>query len=383
MKKLFSIVAMATLMVAGMTSCSNDDDAQSVQSAKSPAAIGIKVNIEGNSLATRGVATMHANALNQITNFQVWAYDDNTNGLYMGDDAATGRTVTNEGTVAAPVWGYTPQQFWPVNPLNFVALTPAADASITGNTTASASNVVTLTTNVTLSTNVEDQKDIMMAEGDDVEKDDDEGNVPLTFKHALSQVVFKGKFNDAGAVTKATIAEISLCNVFKTGVLTFNSQGYFYGSTSSVTVTKPASVSTPANFTLDGSDLEGDTWTFASEGDDPFDLTTSTNATKKNAWFMIPQTPTAWDGNADSNGIPVGTGSYLKLRVKLEKDGVVIKDNTAADAVYLPLTINWERGKKYIYTIEFNGENALTPITFTVDAVDWVDADPQPDLIEY
>ena len=29
------------------------------------------------------------------------------------------------------------------------------------------------------------------------------------------------------------------------------------------------------------------------------------------------------------------------------------------------------------------GENALTPITFTVDAVDWVDADPQPDLIEY
>ena len=47
------------------------------------------------------------------------------------------------------------------------------------------------------------------------------GNVPFTFKHALSQVVFKGRIGTSGAVTKVTIAEISLVNINKTGTITY------------------------------------------------------------------------------------------------------------------------------------------------------------------
>lgn len=86
-----------------------------------------------------------------------------------------------------------------------------------------------------------------------------------------------------------------------------------------------------------------------------------------------------WD--TDHNAEPV-TGAYLKIRAKLEKDGVTILGNSERDAIYVPLAVNWDRGKKYIYTIEFNGSSALTPITFSVAAQDWTDADPQPAQID-
>ena len=273
-----------------------------------------------------------------------------------------------------------------------MAIAPAAPNGVTGNSTASTSNVVTLTTNLTLSLNVEDQDDIMMAEADDIEKTDHSADVPFTFKHALSQIVFKGKFNDQGAVTKVTVAEIALGNVYKTGVLTFSSEGHFFGGTSMSPVTKvpAASLSNPAVFSLAGSDLENPestsngVYTYAAQDDDAFDMTVSNNSTLKNAWFMIPQAVTAWDGTTvNGSGVPNDGGAYIKLRIKLEKDGVVIKDNAEADALYLPLTIAWDRSKKYIYTIEFNGDNALTPITFSVTAQDWTDADPQPGTVEF
>lgn len=395
MKKFFSIVAIATLAIAGMTSCSNENDEIAQASNVQTRGIAFKASTDF-SQATRGYAINAANVATTLPNFQTWAYDDTTDGLYMGTSATVGRTVTNT-SMDGSAWDYEPVQFWPVNPLNFVAIAPAAPNGVTGNSTASASNVVTLTTNVTLSTNVEDQDDIMYANADDYEKTDDDGNVPYTFKHALSQIVFKGKFNDEGAITKATVAEISLCNVKKTGVLTYTSDGYFYGSTNSSTVLQvpAASLSEPAIFTLDGSDLEtletnAGEYTFAEQGSTAFNMTISNNSTLKNAWMLLPQTVAAWDGTSVGDGsaghalgVPDDGGAYIKLRVKLEKDGVVIKDNAAADAIYLPLAISWDRSKKYIYTIEFNGANALTPITFSVAAEDWTDADPQPAQIDF
>ena len=293
-----------------------------------------------------------------------------------------------------------------------MAVTPAA--APTGGTlthsTASASNVVTLTSTFVNPTDVENQVDIMYASADDIEKGDFTGNVPFTFKHALSQIVFKGKFNNSGAVTKVTLAEISLCNVNKAGTLVYTSTDAFYGGAE-----QPAS-STAANFTLDASDLEGYCFEYdadgasfvpatyyeaeddevvagtksvgdlktpaRSKGTDAFDLTISENATKKNAWMMVPQTTDAWVGPAAINATPA-SGAYLKVRAKIEKDGVVILGNAEADALYIPLSINWDRSKKYIYTLEFNGANALTPITFSVAAQNWTDADHQPGDISF
>lgn len=367
--KFIVMAAMAAMFSMAFTACSNNDEEMGNIAQTRGNAIGFAVAGEG-SVVSRGVATTSANAQTAIPDFMTWAYDDTTDGLYMGSSATVGVTVTGDG---AGAWTYSPEQFWPVNPLNFVAMAPAAPNGLTVTPgCASATNVVTLTTALTLSTNVEDQDDIMFANADDIEKADYSNDVPFQFQHALSQIVFQGKFNNSGAVTRATIAEIALGGINKTATLVYNSEGQFYGG-----AVRPATVSTPDVFSLAATDLEGADWQAATEGTTPFALTVSNNATKKNAWFLIPQSTTAWDGTSLTAGVP-SSGAYIKLRVQLEKDGVVIKGNNEADAIYLPLTVAWERGKKYIYTIEFNGANALDPITFSVTAVDWTDADPQP-----
>lgn len=384
--KFFVMAAMAAMFSMSFTACSNSDE--EMGSIAKGSGIGFDVHADGPAHVTRGYATTAANALSTIASFQTWAYDDVTNGLYMGVDANTGRTVE----YASSTWGYTPQQFWPVNALNFVAVTPVA--APTGGTlthaVASASNVVTLTSTFVNPTTVANQVDLMYAEADGITKDGadgtastaDDGNVPFTFKHALSQVVFKGKLPSNGAVTKVTISEISLCNINSSATLTFDSEGYFYGSTSSSTVLQPATSGTAANFTLTDTELEESVWD--TKGASPnatagtaFNLTVSNNATKKNAWFMVPQTTAAWAGPAAINASPA-SGAYLKIRAKLEKDGVTILNDAATDALYIPLAVNWDRSKKYIYTIEFNGANALTPITFSVAAQDWTETDEQP-----
>ena len=363
MKKIFSLVAMATMFLAGMTSCNNNDDELAQANTRS---IGFDIHADG-SIATRGYAINSTNVATTLANFQTWAYDDETDGLYMGASASAGKTVTNTN-MDGTAWNYAPPQFWPVNALNFVAVAPAAPNGVTANATASADNVVTLTSTVSLSTNVEDQDDIMFAEADGITSATDGGNVPFTFKHALSQIVFKGKFNDLGSITRITIAEIALGGIKKAGSLVFNSEGQFFGS--NLATAKPAT-STPAVFSLDASDLEGSVWDVSTAGTTPFDLSVSNNATKKNAWMLLPQTTPAWDGTSYTAGVPT-SGAYIKLRVKLEKDGVVIKNNAEADAIYLPLAVDWNRSTKYIYTIEFNGDN-LTPITFSVAAENWTE----------
>jgi hypothetical protein len=410
--KFFVMAAMAALFSMGFTACSNnDEDLTAKQDMAEKYGIGFAPSIEGPAQVTRGYATTAANVLTTVEHFNVWGVDAVTDGLYMGASTSEGRGVS----YSAGSWSYLPVQFWPVNKLNFVAIAPATKtAGVYGNpagvtsTSVATSGYVesplaystsTLTTNVTLPLNVEDQADIMFAnstsvddngtpadDSDDTEvagptdKDQHNGDVPLMFKHALSQVVFKGQLPTSGAVTKVEIAEITIGRVGKTGTLTYTSTGVFNGG--SATIVPSAS----DNFQLDASDLEAATWGVNLTNDGianatagtAFDLTISESASKKNAWFMLPQALTAWVPTDDSelkagalNAAPA-SGSYLKIRATLSKDGVVILNNT--DPIYIPLGTTWERGKKYTYTIEFNGTAALTPITFSVTAQDWTDA---------
>jgi len=397
--KFIVMAAFAALFSMGFTACSNNDDEMGNIAQTRGDAINL-VAYGDNSHSTRGDAT-NAGAL-QFTDFQTWAYDATTDGLYMGNSATVGRTVT----YAAGVWGYTPTQFWPVNELNFVSIAPAASAEVTGNSTASATGVVTLTSNVVIDTDVEDQDDIMFACAKDasatpvngpIAKDDYAGDVPLVFKHALSQIVFKGKLPTSGAVTQVEIAEISLGNIGSTGTLTFTSAGAFFGG-----VNEYVATTVPAKYTLESSDLEQSVWgvggTLDTNGDatagTAFDLTVSNSASSKhNAWFLLPQRTAGWAWAADPsnpttiesaklkagglwNGVDANvepSGAFLKIRATLKKDGVTILGSAESDAIYIPLDANWDRSKKYTYTIEFNGLSALTPITFSVTAEDWTD----------
>ena len=389
--KFIGMAALAAMFSLGFTACSNNEEIGGAEVAQARDAIGFNISADGMKASTRGLATNSGSII--FTDFQAWGYDAVDGGLYMGADATSGVTVTN----TAGVWGYTPTQFWPVNALNFVAIAPAASAEITGNSVAQdgTSKVLTLTSAIALDTDVEDQDDIMFAASrtadvtdpapalgayGPVAKGDHDGDVPLNFQHALSQIVFKGKLPANGMVTEVEIAEISLGNIPSEGSLTFTSAGAFYGGNATITPT----ASTEAVFSLDAGDLEDANWGVGGTNDTysnatagtAFDLTISNNATKKNAWFMIPQTTLAWTGPAAINATPA-SGAYLKIRAQLEKDGVVLLGNAAADALYIPLSVDWERGKKYIYTLEFNGDSALSPISFDMTVSNWTDAAAQ------
>ena len=363
MKKMFIISAVAVLFHAVFIACSSNETDVNLHVHK--ASIGFIVASD-NSHVTRGYATTAANATSTIESFRTWAYDNSTDRLYMGESTTAGRVVSNIGTALAPVWSYAPTQYWPVNTLDFVAVTPSV-APIGGSmthSTASAMSVVTLTTSYTAPTDVVSQVDLMFAKAHGANKNDNEGNVAFSFIHGLSQITFKGRLPSNGAITKVTIAEISLCNVKKSGVFTYSSDA---------TLTNTAT--TEAVFTLDASNLEAYVFEAGVNGitaGTAFDLTISNNPTKKNAWFMIPQSTPAWMGPAAINADPA-SGAFLKIRARLEKDGIAFLNNT--DAVYIPLAAIWERGKKYTYTLSFDGQSALTPITFSVSDVEWENAD--------
>lgn len=371
-KKIIVMAAFAAVLGMSFTACSNNDDdmAGAGNPVTGEAPMGFDINIDGNAHVTRGVATTATNAPSQIADFQTWAYDATSDVLYMGNSASEGRTVTNTGTALAPVWSYEPQQFWPVNNLSFVAITPNSYSAVSANATSSASGVVSIASTVNIPVNVEEQKDLMYADAANKNKDSHAGNVPFTFKHALSQIVFKGKFSDAGAVTKVTVKDITLMNVKNAGTVNFTSAGTFPAINWPATPTK-------ANYQLDASDLEGSVFDVADEGTTAFDLTISENTTKSNAWFLLPQ---QLDGSGTlvkaGGAAPTDGKNYIRVSAKLEKDGVTILNDT--DPIYIPVGTNWERSKKYIYTIVFNGESALTPITFSVEAQDWTDVNVDP-----
>lgn len=402
--KFFVMAAMAALFSMGFTACSNNDDEMAGKEIAQARGIGFDVKASGMN-ATRGDATTSGNI--QFTDFQTWAYDATIDGLYMGTSATVGRTVTKNGSTG--IWEYTPTQFWPVNELNFVSIAPAAAAS--SNSTAASTGVVTLTSNLVIPTAVASQNDIMFACGKDnsgtpvkgpVAKDDHAGDVPLVFEHALSQIVFQGKLPLSGAVTEVQIAEISLGNIGSTGTVNFTSAGTWFDGTNAYIPT-----TVPAKYTLLAANLEESHFGISTANGDAvanatantaFPLTVSNSASSKhNAWFLLPQRTAAWEYRADpsapataadklklkagglwdpSANAGVGanvepSGAFLKIRATLKKDGVTILGSDESDAIYIPIDANWDRSKKYTYTIEFNGTAALTPITFSVTAEDW------------
>ena len=378
MKKFFAFAAFAALTLAGMTSCSNDDEIE--QGVNKPAkmesgAIGFNVRQDG-VIATRGTATTAANFLDQINDFQVFGYYNNGDGRYVGSSDVVGIVIDGDG---AGAWDYhtaSQVQYWPANSLDFQAITPSADASFSlANTPVSGSP--RLTANVTVPTTVTNQKDIMFASATDVNNAASGAAVGLTFKHALSQVVFAGKV--ANPTITAVVSEITVCNVHNTGNVGYRS--------AVSTLDAAATGDAESNFSvglIEGADAA------ATTAARTMTSTTAQNLTNGNgALMMIPQSQTAWTHAAPEKAIANATGSYLKVKCTVTDNNsstVLIND----DYVYIPLdltTVEWELGKKYTYTLVFgngsggydeNGDplTSMVPITYTVVAADdWTPVD--------
>ena len=239
------------------------------------------------------------------------------------------------------------------------------------------------------------------------------GKVPMNFRHALSQIVFYAQ--NLNENIYVTIDEVVVCNINSVGTFTFpttvtdtpvtgHKQEGDLGTVAATSVgkwtsTTPYSASTDV-FTpvaLQQIKITGEGESAVRTQAPKSNLTdNTTESSYGNSLLLIPQHVDAWDATSASKKAPAAegqTGAYFKVKCTIQN--VAAGDGTAAVTgdvylwgasgatkyIYLPVEINWETGKKYIYTFKFlpkghggyeeDGDEVLIPIEFDVTVDDF------------
>lgn len=346
MKKIIFLAAIAALM---MTSCSNDEVVEQYKGEE----IGFNALMNN---ATRATPITSAPASKQSVKFQVWAF--NGTEAYMGTD---GVTVGWNGTK----WDYSPKAYWPgTTALDFYGVSP--ETGTTPNMSSTAQTV-----EYTVPTDNANQKDLMYS----VVKQHSRTNgttVNMLFKHALSQIVFKGKIVNTNL--SVDIQNVTICNVKDHIKVTLPN-----ATTSTSTTSASATVDGTAQKYSIG--MASASVTIPSDGTVK-DLTKADDG----ALLLAPQTLTKWTTYSQTpvaSAVPLpadGGNAYLKIECKIKQGSAyLLGSDTAWGNTYVPFEAAWEAGKKYIYTLKFGGgyddqgEPILTPIEFSIDVEDWGD----------
>ena len=409
--KFIFMAAMAAMFSMGFTACSNNDDEMGgapVENGKKLAPMAFNTSLD-NKTVTRGLAANVADI--QEDGFQVWALDNRSAGKFFMGSAGSASTVTGiacswDGTNSL----YNPAStyYWPQYDLSFIAMTPQTGGGIDGitiaNATESATDVYanpTGTLYVTIPTTLASQKDIMIAAANAKDANDEtdlDGNsalndkdaLQLTFKHALSQIVFKGKLEAGSTITKAVVHNIDLCKIANKGSIAI-STGSDVASFDPTPDGSAAKVTNSANIITSGKvnnvDLaSGFAVTYKAAGTDYDDITGGdiTDALAHNAsttrcqqLMVLPQTVntglSAQTSTLSGTGITDGTNAYLRVNIDLFANGdetnYVLKDTD----VFIKLNeTTWAPGTKYTYILEFS-DDLLNPIQFTSVITPWAD----------
>lgn len=382
MKKFFAMAAFAALTLAGMTSCSNDDYAESAAVKNNNVVTAMRFNVTSdNMLVTRGTPITAASG---IGDFEVWGYYTDAFlttpfGLYVGTSETVGTIIDGDG---AGNFGYhtaADLKYWPATdyPLVFTAMSPAQGSSgneITaianaGGPTASPACNGKIVASITVPTTVANQKDIMFAQTSGLTSASNAGTADLTFNHALAQVVFRAKV--AREQLSVDIASLEIVNVKQSGTA-----GYADGST--LTSAASGDASQTFGLGLHATNKNG------IDDTDPVDITAADGAL-----MLLPQTVAKWT-TTKASAVTTATAdgahnSYLKIlcTVTNTNDNSVVIDN---EYIYVPFEISWTMGNKYIYTLIFgsdesnaydeNGDpiTATLPITYAATVAAWTNA---------
>ena len=276
-----------------------------------------------------------------------------------------------------------------------------------------------------LTPNVALQKDFIYAVKQNQVKNGNKGTIGINFRHALSQVVFKAR--NTNNTLHVEIGEVKVKNFFSegdfalpvantednfedhtstgntevaTGVGTWTGQKTL--ATTSVTVyATSVSGQAEATYAVVEYDTEGTNATNLTNGKDAqkvdvngknpgdVDYIPTLDSDFSKAMLFIPQKRNAvavTPGAVDSDKIATDDENpYFVVKCKIwNKAGndfnsttdVCIYDGYA----YIPVSVDWKPGKKYIYTFVFGGKNGgydddgndiLVPISFTVTVDDF------------
>ena len=397
------MAAFAAMFSMGFTACSNEDDlgggnnAQVVDGKKAmPLAFNTSLD---NKTVTRGLAANVADI--QKDGFQVWALDNRSAGKFFMGSAGSASSVTGiacswdgTNTLYNPETAY----YWPQYDLSFIAMTPQTGGGITGVTVANETGAgdplvyanPTATLTLTVPTTLSSQKDIMFAAANAKDANDEtdlDGNsalndkdaLQLTFKHALSQIVFKGKLEAGSTITKAVVHNIDLVNIANAGTIAVTTAGDVASFAS--TVTGSYDQTNSANIVLANvtyKDASGTAYDDITGGDitDGIDYTGGT--TRCQQLMVLPQTVntglSAQTSTLSGTGITDGTDAYLRVNIDLFANGDETNYVLQNTDVFIKLNqTTWAPGTKYTYVLEFS-DDLLNPIQFTSIITNWNNA---------
>lgn len=370
MNKIYLFTAAFAVM-ASLSGCS-DTELASIDTAQEKTPIGF--HTVGSQMGSRAKIIKPDNITE--TDFKVYAFDKDGNAFMGNKDTEPGwhGVEINHKTGEWDYANSSDLRYWPDYSLDFYAVSPGTvpeENSQDHYFWQINNNAQTITYSGfdeygTASTH--QNLDVMYAVAKGQTKAN--GKVNLTFKHILSQVLFKAKTNDDKL--KVEINGIKFHNFQLAGIFTIPAD-----EPQRTDWSQTGSVQAPFTVGMDG------TKTVTS---------TSTEVITKPMLF-IPQVLTAWKPSEKNiEGADIAKLTYLEISCKIKQNNSYLYgDESNFKTLYVPFSATWEPGKRYVYTLIFGGgytnesQPILTPINFdaTVEK-DWVeDATTSKDIPLY
>lgn len=381
--KFIMMAAFAAMFSASFVACTNEES-QGVPQTENKSIAFIDNTRSG--VATRALEANTADI--QADGMLVWGCSaDATHeaNAFMFGTANTGVDFAWNATEGSFISN--PEYLWSsVQNLSFIAMTPRSGGGIDGTSfnaaVAANSPNPSLSVDVSIPTTLATQKDIMFAAANSKNYDDDVAGLtapatgkpkalPLTFKHALSQIKFKGKLEYGTSITKVTVKEISLVNVACAGTLNITSSS----DVTTCTVSGYGATNNTLTANIVNADVT-DTYKTAA-GTTYLDITNgdagNNAATRTQQIYMLPQiVNTGVSAQQSSYDIPA-SGAYLRVKIDMWLNGTADANKVLTDKfVYIKLNeTTWLPNFTYIYNLEFS-DNLMNPIRFTTSIDYWL-----------
>lgn len=342
MKKIILFAALGAAVMA--TSCTSEDNLNTQISNAKQAAISFQTNV-----ALSRAVTTNGN----LSEFTTTAY------LKQGDL----RTKFMDNVLVTKkdgVWGTEDTYMWPYNgTLSFFSVAPASLKPVMP--AAADIDKTAPSFNFTAESEAAMQSDVIYAVNANHQYtgSDESSVVTVNFRHALAQIVFNAKCENANWLVD--ISDVKIHNAKSSGKYTLP-----LATTSALSSDYNVRGNWALNNTVNtyNTGLRNAKQNISKE---VVELTSSTSL----PLLLLPQTTQAWDPKNDpkcENG-----GTYFAIRCQLrqktaEGDYAIIWPKSGADAyvdIAVPVAFDWEEGKKYTYTFNFKDGAGYIPPTQT------------------
>lgn len=389
MKKVILMTACIAAML--LSGCSDNELANAGDGIGTSTQSAIGFHVVGNQAETRANIINAGNITS--TDFNVIAFTRNEKdgsdvNFFMGENKVNSLDQTGvKIDYKQGKWDYTNPSdlhYWPVSThLNFYAVSPGSLTDTEIETELNNAHAVVAptwdikNTTKTISYSTFDEyserntsglqnKDVMYAIArNQTYTNDNGGTVKFTFKHILSQVVFKAKTEFDNM--EVNIKDIKIHNFAAGSIYTLPTASETEGTWATPTALKGAfTVVRGQNITVNSND-------------------NATEISVNAPMLFVPQTLNPWKPDVaetkTKEQADEAIQSYLEITCKIKQNGeYVFGLGNKYETLYVPFKATWEQGKRYTYTLIFGGGYndqglpILKPIKCEGVAGDWVDA---------